>query len=134
MKNTIIISRSKQHGSSLLETMISLFVLAIGLLGTLAMQNKSIQHNQNSYAYTQAIVRATDLNERLRISAAPATEYTNWLADLKKEMPGAEASFNGAATIDKVEKGKIGAIKITFNESAAGLGNAPKTLTFNTWL
>lgn len=135
MKTKIIISNKKQHGSSLLETMISLFVLAIGLLGTLAMQNKSIQHNQNSYAYSQAIVLATDLNERLRISADPAATYAEWTADLQRQIPAGRAKFNGADAFAPVAKGQIGTINITFKESAAGLGSGnERTISFRTWL
>lgn len=56
----------KQSGASLVETMVALFVLAIGLLGVLAMQVKGMQYNQSAYSYTQAVYLANDLAERVR--------------------------------------------------------------------
>lgn len=58
--------KQNQRGSSLLEVMIALFVLAIGLLGTLAMQTESIKANQNSYSYSLAVYLASDMAERIR--------------------------------------------------------------------
>ena len=50
----------------MIEVMVALFVLAIGLLGMLAMQTKSIQYNQSAYAYSQAAYLANDMVERIR--------------------------------------------------------------------
>ena len=101
-----------QHGSSLLETMVSLFVLAIGLLGTLAMQTKSIQHNQNSYSYSQTIVLATDLSERLKTAANPTDVETKWKEDVAKQLPNGSAETEVDAGVKK--------ITLIFAESAAG--------------
>jgi Tfp pilus assembly protein PilV len=133
MKTKINIKIRNQLGSSLLETMVSLFVLAIGLLGTLAMQTKSIQHNQNSYSYSQAIVMATDINERLRITepANTAQEVNSWVNDVRQNLP------RGAATIvpnARIPGGAVRTINISFSESAAGeLSAKTRTITFRTW-
>lgn len=55
-----------QEGSSLVEVMVALFVLAIGLLGVLAMQSKSMQYNQSASIYSQAVYFANDVAERIR--------------------------------------------------------------------
>lgn len=57
---------AKQTGASLVEVMVALFVLAIGLLGILAMQSKSMQFNQSAHIYSQAIYLANDMAERIR--------------------------------------------------------------------
>ncbi|HEY6530494.1 MAG TPA: prepilin-type N-terminal cleavage/methylation domain-containing protein [Cellvibrionaceae bacterium] len=117
-----------QNGSSLLETMVSLFVLAIGLLGTLAMQTKSIQHNQNSYSYSQAIILATDLNERLKTASDAAGAETQWKENVAKLLP------NGSANISPNTAG-VKIITLIFAESAAGESAAKsKNIEFNTWL
>ncbi len=72
----IISNRSQQQGSSLMEVMVSSFVLAIGLLGTLAMQSKAVVQNQQAYAATQAIVLATDIVERIRANPDPKQDYS----------------------------------------------------------
>lgn len=64
-----------QRGASLVEVMVALFVLAIGLLGMLALQTKSMQFNQSAYSYSQAVFLASDLAERIRTNPAQAVSY-----------------------------------------------------------
>jgi type IV pilus assembly protein PilV len=64
---------AKQTGSSLVEVMVALFVLAIGLLGILAMQSKSMQYNQSAHVYSQAVYLANDIAERIRLN--PTASY-----------------------------------------------------------
>ncbi len=66
----------KQSGSSLVEVMVALFVLAIGLLGVLAMQSKSMQYNQSAHVYSQAVYLANDIAERIRTNVDPAADYS----------------------------------------------------------
>lgn len=65
----------RQSGSSLVEVMVALFVLAIGLLGILAMQSKSMQFNQSAHVYSQAVYLANDIAERIRMNPAQASIY-----------------------------------------------------------
>jgi len=67
--------RETSQGSSLIEVMVALFVLAIGLLGVLAMQTRSVQLNQNAYMYSQAAILANDLMEIIQTSDAPKAIY-----------------------------------------------------------
>lgn len=64
-----------QRGASLVEVMVALFVLAIGLLGMLALQTKSMQFNQSAYSYSQAVFLASDLAERIRTNPDRAVNY-----------------------------------------------------------
>lgn len=66
---------NNQKGSSLVEVMVALFVLAIGLLGVLAMQSKSMQYNQSAHVYSQAVYLANDIAERVRSNTDPAANY-----------------------------------------------------------
>lgn len=66
-----------QQGSSLVEVMVALFVLAIGLLGVLAMQSRSMQFNQSASTYSQAVYFANDIAERIRSNPAGAALYQN---------------------------------------------------------
>lgn len=70
-----------QRGSSLVEVMVALFVLAIGLLGMLAMQAKSMQYNQSAYSYSQAAYLAADMAERIRSNAGVAATYGGGAVD-----------------------------------------------------
>lgn len=130
MNNKINIRICNQIGSSLLETMVSLFVLAIGLLGTLAMQTKSIQHNQNSYSYSQAIVLATDLSERLKNTANAVDDIVAWKKSVADNLPAGEASITGT------DKGTIQEITIKFKETGGVADKTGKSheIKFRTWL
>lgn len=64
-----------QRGASLVEVMVALFILAIGLLGMLGLQTKSMQFNQSAYSYSQAVFLANDLAERIRTNTSQATAY-----------------------------------------------------------
>jgi type IV pilus modification protein PilV len=65
----------KQSGSSLIEVLVALFVLAIGLLGILAMQVKSMQFNQSADTYAKAVNIANDIAERIRINPKNVATY-----------------------------------------------------------
>ncbi len=66
---------SKQSGSSLVEVMVALFVLAIGLLGVLAMQSKSMKFNQSANSYSNAVYLANSLAERIAMNPSVLAGY-----------------------------------------------------------
>lgn len=57
--------KRRQTGSAMMETVISLFVLAIGLMGTLAMQATGINSNQRANFATDANILAADMVDRI---------------------------------------------------------------------
>ncbi len=54
-----------QKGAAMMETVVSLFVLAIGLLGTLGMQANSVNSNQRANLVTEANILAADMASRI---------------------------------------------------------------------
>lgn len=54
-----------QSGSSLIETLIALFVLAIGLLGVISMQAIGVKSNQRSHFSSEALILANDMVDRI---------------------------------------------------------------------
>ncbi|WP_028885059.1 type IV pilus modification protein PilV [Teredinibacter turnerae] len=55
----------QQAGSTMMETVVALFVLAIGLLGTLAMQANGVNSNQRANLVTEANLLAADMVDRI---------------------------------------------------------------------
>jgi len=55
-----------QRGSSLLEILVAVFILAIGLLGLAALQANSLKNINNSQFRTLATTYAYDMAERMR--------------------------------------------------------------------
>lgn len=67
--------KQTQSGSSLVEVMVALFVLAIGLLGVLAMQTKSMQFSHSAYSYSQAVYFANSMAEQLAMNEGAVGGY-----------------------------------------------------------
>lgn len=85
MKLKKYLVRSKERGTSLfvmqgftlIEVMITAFILAVGLLGVAGMQVVGVKETQNSYFRTQADMLVRDLAEKMkanRYGAKPDTE------------------------------------------------------------
>jgi type IV pilus assembly protein PilV len=55
-----------KQGFTLLEVMISIAILAIGMLGIASLQMVSIEHNNAAYLRSQAITISQDIVERMR--------------------------------------------------------------------
>jgi len=61
-----MLKTKKQSGFSLLEVLISVAIVAIGLLGLAAMQTVGLQQNQSAYFRSQAAQFAYDITDRMR--------------------------------------------------------------------
>lgn len=69
--------KRENHGFSLIEVLVSLVILAIGLLGLAMLQTTGLRYNTNSYSRTQATYMAYDLAERMRANV-PAFQAGNY--------------------------------------------------------
>ncbi len=76
----------KEVGSSLIEVVVALFVLAVGMLGVLSMQVKSMQFSQSAYYYSQAAYLANQILENMRSTPGIAHAY---LIGLDESAPAA---------------------------------------------
>ncbi|WP_372880679.1 type IV pilus modification protein PilV [Psychromonas sp.] len=63
-----------QQGSSLLEILVAVFILAIGLLGLAALQANSLKNINNSQFRTLATTFAYDMAERMRSNQVGISE------------------------------------------------------------
>ena len=60
------ISRRHARGIGLIEVMVSVLVLAVGLLGIAAMQSFALRGGQGSLESTQAVMQASSIFEMMR--------------------------------------------------------------------
>jgi type IV pilus assembly protein PilV len=116
--------KSKQSGATLLEVVITVLVLATGLLAMGALQTRSLQFNQSAFMRSQANIFAYDIIDRIRLNrgsksanvtaynvdydaSAPSTntrardDITAWRAAMAKVLPDAKGKIecaNAAAT------------------------------------
>lgn len=62
------------RGFTLVEVLISMVILAIGLLGLAAMQGMSLRDNQDAYNYQQATLLAYEMQDRIKGNSG-----ANWI-------------------------------------------------------
>ncbi len=62
-------SNCNQRGFSLIEVMVTLLILAVGLLGLAGLQTLGLKFNTQSYQRTQAVLNAYDIVDRIRANA-----------------------------------------------------------------
>ena len=67
-----MISRNSERGTTLIEVLVTIIILAIGLLGLAGLQVTSLQSNHSSYYRSQATVLAYDISERMRANRTAA--------------------------------------------------------------
>lgn len=63
---SMIKNKPNQHGFTMLEVLIALFVLSVGLLGLAGLQAQSLQFNYSAYQRSQATFLAYDIIDRMR--------------------------------------------------------------------
>lgn len=61
-----------QNGFTLIEILVTLFILAVGLLGLAGLTFEGMRNNQGAYLRTQASILAYDMADRMRANRVPA--------------------------------------------------------------
>lgn len=74
MRPLVLPSSKKIKGFTLVEVLVSLFVLSVGLLGLAALQATSMQYNTGSYFRTQATFLAYDIMDRMRANSTAVAD------------------------------------------------------------
>lgn len=74
-------SPRRQSGFGLIEVIVAFVVLAIGLLGISAMQNRALSISNTSYLYSQAVFLADDILERIRANRLALASYQTSFGD-----------------------------------------------------
>jgi type IV pilus assembly protein PilV len=77
MLNPSRLRYTRQRGVSLIEVLVTLLILAFGLLGVAGLQAKMSLAEMESYQRSQAILALTEMTERMSANAAQATSYLN---------------------------------------------------------
>ena len=81
--------KSTHKGVGLIETMVSLLVLAIGLLGISSLQVNAMKSSQNSYYRTHATNLAYDIIDRMRVNHHAARSTSIYLSNYGQTHAGA---------------------------------------------
>lgn len=59
-----------KQGFTLVEVLVSMVILAIGLLGLAALQARALKDNQDAYYYSQASLLAYEMGDRIKANQA----------------------------------------------------------------
>jgi len=105
-----MIKRQSQKGFTLLEILVTLVILAIGLLGLLSLQIVSLKNNHSAQQRTTAVVHAYDILDRIRLNrtanyaialATTAsgtglknTDLIEWKANLARDLPDGNGAIS----------------------------------------
>ena len=129
---------NKAAGFSMLEVLISVFVLAIGLLGLLSLQMTSLKNNHSAQYRTSATVLSYDIMERMRLnrdadytllmtgtpsgSGLKNADLMSWINEISSTLP----SGDGSVEIS----GDIATVVVQWDDSRGNITGAPSTQQF----
>lgn len=109
---TATIPGSRSRGFTLIEILVTLFILAVGLLGLAGLMVDGMRNNQGAYLRTQASMLAYDMADRMRANREEAEdggEYDGFSTDgASTTIPACASNANGCtpeqqAALDKVQ-------------------------------
>lgn len=66
-----------EGGFTLIEVLVTLLILAIGLLGVAALQVRGLQYNQDAYVRSQVSFLAYDISDRMRMNRTNMANYVS---------------------------------------------------------
>lgn len=68
---------ASQRGTSMIEVLVTIVILAFGLLGLAGMQMRVQSNEFESYQRAQALVMLSDMAERIKVNSANAANYVS---------------------------------------------------------
>jgi type IV pilus assembly protein PilV len=129
--------KKNSQGFSLLEIMVSVFILAVGLLGLANLQMVSLKNNHSAQYRTTATVLAYDIIDRMRLnrnddytlamSATPSgsglknTDLIAWVGQIANELPAGDGSVSIS--------GDIVTVAVEWDDSRGTQGSSTQTVT-----
>lgn len=91
-------SRRVQRGTSLLEVLIAVLILAIGMLGMAALQSITLKNSNSSSGRSQAVMQSYSLLDTLRLNRqlanAGAYNVTSWSCATQAPATGDKTDYS----------------------------------------
>ncbi len=75
MKKQLRIKVTHSKGFNLIEILVTMLIMAVGLMGIAALQFKGLQYNHDAYTRTQINFLAYDIADRIRLNRDNASTY-----------------------------------------------------------
>jgi len=96
-------SAHPRQGFTLVEVLITIIILAMGVLGLAALQMAGMRTNHSAYLRTQATIAAADLIDRMRVAPGDYVDKHLDTSNLKAPDHEASIAFRGwAAELERV--------------------------------
>lgn len=76
----------KQAGTGLVEVLVSLLVIAVGILGMAGVHSRTLQYNLSSYVQSQATFLASDMLDRIEVNRALAKSGNSYQVGLTEQQ------------------------------------------------
>ncbi len=88
-QNDTICGAAQQKGFNLIEILVTVIILAIGLLGVAGMQLTGLKYSQGAYHRSQVVVMTNDIVDRMRANraAAESGSYDIAIGDAANGVP-----------------------------------------------
>lgn len=150
MLNQPMTLSGRQAGTSLIEVLVTMVIIAIGLLGLAGLQATSMKNNQGANNRSEATVLAYDIIDRMRANRAgaasgsynialgsdpagatlAATDVARWKAALRSRLPNGDGAI--AATCNA--SGCFATVTVAWNDTRNALNQADTNFVTNTKL
>jgi len=135
-----------QNGSTLIEVLIAMLLLAVGLLGMAGLQTLSLRTTHDAYLRTQATILAADGAERMRAGAQgsgtlSADELAAWQQAVATTLPLGSGEVCRDATPDDGTvvapacdgAGALHAVKVWWDADRNGESESRLAMGFRLW-
>ncbi len=96
----MLITRARQQGLTLIESMVALLVVSIGLLGIAALQITAMNQNASSLNHSQAVWIAYNMSDRIR---ANMPEFDNYDGVDTDASPGGDCESDPCSTNEMLD-------------------------------
>ncbi|WP_159914342.1 type IV pilus modification protein PilV [Pantoea sp. 18069] len=80
---------TRERGITLLESLVAIVVMALGVLGILGVQMRTLADNQTSVRRAQAVRMIEDLSERIRMNPRGLAELSQYTVGWETKPPAA---------------------------------------------
>ena len=134
-----MIQQTRQHGFTLIEVLVTLVIMAIGLLGLAGMQATSLRNTESAYQRSQAAMLAYDMLDRMRtnstgVASGAYNSIGTTAATAGTDCGSSVCSSSAMATYDDADwHAKIAEVLPSGTGSVSGSGaNSVFTITI-TW-
>lgn len=124
--NRNIKNRQAQHGSSLIEVLVTLVILMVGLLGLVGLMVQSQRSQMESYQRVQALVVLQDMVTRINTNRKAAACYAVTTTANGTPYLGTNSTVTPACTVGTTEQ-KAQAIRDMTEWNTLLLGSAEKS-------